>query len=190
MKINSNTVVLAGGEYANLEKVVKKIAAENNIDQVESVSIYVDQKEGVAKFKIAEGRASAELVSQVLRSLKDEIGNLDKGELVSWLRPILKTFGDGMSIDGFLEAGKFYLPEGSEDREVLEGIDQIYNGDSSTEISEDEIEGEELEGEELEVAEDSEDSAGDIESTEEISETTEEISETTEAPVERAASTQ
>lgn len=52
MKINSNTIVLKNGseEYKELESILTKVAAENKIDNVNSIHISLDKESGVVKF--------------------------------------------------------------------------------------------------------------------------------------------
>jgi len=51
MKINSNTVQLETEHHQAVETIIKKIASENKIENVESVSITLDPKQGMVQFK-------------------------------------------------------------------------------------------------------------------------------------------
>lgn len=53
MKLNSNTIALEEQDYKNLEGVIKKIASENNIEDVEQIQISLTANEGVISFKTA-----------------------------------------------------------------------------------------------------------------------------------------
>ena len=50
MKINSNTIKLEKESYLKLEKVVKKIASENKIENVGNVEVKLSKENGVIKF--------------------------------------------------------------------------------------------------------------------------------------------
>ena len=56
MKINSNTVYITkeSSEYGELENVIKKIASENEVGNVESIQISLSSDEGVIGFKVAQ----------------------------------------------------------------------------------------------------------------------------------------
>lgn len=56
MKINSNTIYIEkeSSEYGELETIIKKIASENEIDNVESIQISLSSDEGVIGFKVAQ----------------------------------------------------------------------------------------------------------------------------------------
>ncbi len=53
MKINSNTIQVNRGdaEFAELERVLSKIAEENGIDSVEMLHVALSQESGVVRFK-------------------------------------------------------------------------------------------------------------------------------------------
>lgn len=53
MKINSNTISLDKAELASIETIIKKIATENNISDVEEVRISLNQEKGLVSFKTA-----------------------------------------------------------------------------------------------------------------------------------------
>lgn len=53
MKINSNTISLDRDDYAALEDMIKKIASENKIEDVNEVHISLDQNKGMISFKTA-----------------------------------------------------------------------------------------------------------------------------------------
>ncbi len=56
MKINSNTIYITkeSSEYAELENVIKKVASENKIDNVESIQISLSSDKGIIGFKVAQ----------------------------------------------------------------------------------------------------------------------------------------
>lgn len=52
MKINSNIVTLEKENYEKIENIIKKIASENGINEVESIQIKINSKEGSVNFNI------------------------------------------------------------------------------------------------------------------------------------------
>ena len=54
MKINSNTIKLEKESFEKLEEVVKKIASENEIENVKEIKIKLSKKSGVVKFAIGD----------------------------------------------------------------------------------------------------------------------------------------
>ena len=56
MKINSNTIYIEkeSSEYNELESIIKKIASENNVENVESIQISLSPDKGVIGFKSAQ----------------------------------------------------------------------------------------------------------------------------------------
>lgn len=54
MKINSNTVKLENEAYKEIESLIKRIASNNKISNVESVQIKLSKTNGIIKFKTAE----------------------------------------------------------------------------------------------------------------------------------------
>jgi len=56
MKINSNTIYLTKESlgYEELEDAIKKIASENNIDNVDSIQISLSPEKGIINFKSAQ----------------------------------------------------------------------------------------------------------------------------------------
>lgn len=124
MKINSNTVKLERNEYKELAGVIRKIAAVNGFNDIESVEVHVDPHESTIKFKTAE-KGGLEVITQILRGA--DFSFLNKDELVGWLDPILKAYAGGMSIEDFIYAGNRYLEEGSSDMEIIDQVRAIYN---------------------------------------------------------------
>ena len=53
MKINSNTISLEKEDYVKLEDIVKKIASDNSIENVEEINIVLSQDQGLVSFKEA-----------------------------------------------------------------------------------------------------------------------------------------
>ena len=66
MKINSNTIYIAkeSSEYGELENVIKKIASENEIDNVESIQISLSSDKGVIGFKVAQDVPTPDMPAQ------------------------------------------------------------------------------------------------------------------------------
>ena len=60
MKINSNTFSLEKEAYEELETVVRKIAEENEIEDVEEINIKISKEEGVVIFKQAKEKPKGE----------------------------------------------------------------------------------------------------------------------------------
>ena len=52
MKINSNTIKLEKESFENLEEIIKKIASENKIENVENIEIKLSKESGTVKFAI------------------------------------------------------------------------------------------------------------------------------------------
>jgi hypothetical protein len=53
MKINSNTIKLEKESFEKLETIIKKIASENKIENVESIQIKLSKEQGIIRFKNA-----------------------------------------------------------------------------------------------------------------------------------------
>jgi len=53
MKINSNTIKLEKETYSQLEKIIKKIASENKINNIKSVEVKLSKENGLITFKKA-----------------------------------------------------------------------------------------------------------------------------------------
>lgn len=51
----NNTIAISKDDaaFSTLEDIIKKLAIENNIDNVESINIFIDKKEGTVSFKTA-----------------------------------------------------------------------------------------------------------------------------------------
>lgn len=64
MQINSSTIKISGEVYKQIEGIVSKIASANNINNVESIKISLNENSGVVSFKIAEEVTYPELVQQ------------------------------------------------------------------------------------------------------------------------------
>jgi hypothetical protein len=60
MKINSNTFSLEKEAYEELENVVRKIAEENEISDVEEINIKISKDEGIVLFKQAKEKPKGE----------------------------------------------------------------------------------------------------------------------------------
>lgn len=54
MKINSTTFTLEKESYSELESILKKIASDNNIEDVAGISINISEDGGILKFAISE----------------------------------------------------------------------------------------------------------------------------------------
>jgi hypothetical protein len=54
MKVNSNTISLDREDYTAVEEVIKKIASDNKIDNVNEVNVVLSSDSGTVKFKLAE----------------------------------------------------------------------------------------------------------------------------------------
>jgi hypothetical protein len=73
MKINSNTIKLEGQDYKSLESVITKIAAENKVNNVESVEIKLTANEGMIIFKTAQASLIAPLAAGATSGIASSI---------------------------------------------------------------------------------------------------------------------
>ena len=76
MKINSNIIKLEKESFEQLEEVIKKIASENKIENVEGVEVRLSKDNGVVKFKSAADSIPKE---QMLKLLQQ---NFPKGKFI------------------------------------------------------------------------------------------------------------
>ena len=53
MKINSNTIKLDKGDFKNVESILKKIASDNGIGDINSIEIKLSKDSGLVSFKKA-----------------------------------------------------------------------------------------------------------------------------------------
>jgi hypothetical protein len=100
MKINSNTIKLENQDYKNLEYVIKKIASENKINDIESIDIKLTANEGAIRFKTAAGINS---VDALLKKAVEEnealpLEKKDSPYTFKWTPDELQYL-----IDGFVE---------------------------------------------------------------------------------------
>lgn len=52
-KVNSNTISLGSEDYSRIEKILKKVASDNNINGVSSIDIILSEDSGIVGFKTA-----------------------------------------------------------------------------------------------------------------------------------------
>jgi len=71
MKINSNTISLDREEYAAVEKVIEKIASDNQIDNVKEVRVVLSPESGTIKFRSAE--ETEEVITDVPTKVESKI---------------------------------------------------------------------------------------------------------------------
>jgi len=64
MKLNSNTIKLEKEQFTQLESIIKKIASENSIKNVEAINISLDKDKGIVKFKKAWNGESSEYTEE------------------------------------------------------------------------------------------------------------------------------
>jgi len=67
MKINSNTIKLEKESYQKLENIIKKIASENKIENVENIEIKLSKNSGVVKFA---GKPSEEQKQEIMNLIE------------------------------------------------------------------------------------------------------------------------
>jgi len=72
MKINSNTISLDMEEYAAVEKVIEKIASDNQIDNVKEVRVVLSPESGTIKFKSAEDMGNGNESPVNKKDIKEE----------------------------------------------------------------------------------------------------------------------
>ena len=89
MRINSNTIKLEKESYEKVENIIKKIAADNNIENVEGVSIKLSSNQGIVSFKIKEA-----FLEGLLGAALGALGVAGAYKLNSWLTSQL---GEGWS---------------------------------------------------------------------------------------------
>jgi len=114
MKINSNTVLLEKDQFKLVENIITKIASDNNIENVKSISVQLDPTQGIIKFKSA-GIEEDELKAYREQYWPEEDLSGTKSE--SWERnleianAIIQTFGEGAT--EIAEFVKNYEPQQS-----------------------------------------------------------------------------
>ena len=77
MKINSNTIKLEKESYQKLEEVIKKIASENKIENVENVEVRLSKNGGIVKFAINRDEDVGEIetvLASVINNLQEYVG--------------------------------------------------------------------------------------------------------------------
>lgn len=104
MKLNSNTIILKhnSDEYKTIEKIITKIASENNVDNVNRISISLNKDNGLVTFSKEAGVMDKIERLEAGSLPKPELEDL-KQELLARLRTVRPGSGDERFIRDHLQ---------------------------------------------------------------------------------------
>lgn len=109
-KKKKSSIELDNDSYFNIEQVIKKVARDNEIDNVEEVYIKVSSTEGLVMFKQAE---ASEESMEALEKLKNVEG--EEENIISEKKDMMKDY---------LSLGKEFMEVEKEEDEALENLEE------------------------------------------------------------------